>query len=69
MQPALDLEKLIPLLIPIIVLQLGLQIYALVDLSRQPEVRWGSKWVWVLVILLLEIFGPIIYFLFARKEE
>jgi len=65
----LDLSKLIPLLVPIIILQLGLQIYALVDLSRQPRVRWGSKWIWVAIIIVLEILGPVVYFLFARKEE
>jgi len=65
----LDLSKLIPLLVPILILQLGLQIYALVDLSRQSRVRWGSKWIWVAIIIVLEILGPVVYFLFARKEE
>lgn len=69
MEPAFNFTKLLPLLIPILLLQLGLQIYALVDLSRQPKVRGGSKWIWVLVIIFLEIFGPIVYFLFGRKEE
>jgi hypothetical protein len=69
MEPAFNFAKLIPLIIPIILLQIGLQIYALIDLSRQPKVRGGNKWIWVAVILLLEIFGPIIYFLFAKKDE
>lgn len=60
--------KFIPLLIPILLLQIGLQIYALVDLYRQPKVR-GNKWIWVAIIILLEIFGPILYFFVGRKEE
>lgn len=68
MENAVDLSKLIPLLIPIILLQIALLIAALVDLIRQPQTR-GPKWAWALVIVLVNIFGPIIYFLFGRKEE
>lgn len=68
MESTFDFAKIIPLLIPILLLQLGLLIAAIIDLVRQPKVR-GPKWVWVLVIVFVNIFGPIIYFLFGRKEE
>jgi hypothetical protein len=65
-----DITKLLPLLIPIIIIQLGLQIYALVDLIRQSDAQIkGPKWLWVAIILLGEIVGPILYFILARKEE
>ena len=64
----LELSKLLPLLIPVLIIQIGLQIYALVDLSRQIETR-GPKWLWVIVILALEILGPFIYFFYGRKQE
>ena len=65
-----DLSKLIPLLIPVLIIQLGMQIYALYDLYRQPAERIkGSKWLWVLIIVLGEVLGPIIYLILARKEE
>ena len=63
-----DLAKLIPLLIPILLIQLALMIAAFVDLIRQPKTR-GPKWVCVLIILFGEILGPIIDFIFGRKEE
>ena len=64
-----DFAKLIPLLIPIILIQLGFQIAALVNLYRQPaDIIKGSKWLWAAVILLGEIIGPIVYFVLARKE-
>jgi hypothetical protein len=68
MESTFTLSKLIPLLIPILIIQIGLQIYALVDLGRQPTVR-GSKALWVVIIVLGEILGPIIYFIFAKREE
>ncbi len=68
MEKGFDFARLIPLLIPILLLQLGLLIAAIIDLARQPKVR-GPKWAWALVIIFVNIFGPIIYFLFGRKEE
>lgn len=67
----MDISKLmqyIPLLIPFLLIELGLMITALVDLVRRPQTR-GPKWVWVLVIVLVNFIGPIIYFIAGRKEE
>lgn len=63
-----NFQKLIPLLIPILILELGLIIAALVDLSRREHTR-GPKWMWVLIILFVSTFGPIIYFLAGRDRE
>ncbi len=62
------LQQFIPLLIPIVVIELGLMIAALVDVIRRPRVR-GPKWVWILVVVLVNFIGPIVYFIFGRKEE
>lgn len=61
------LRPYIPLLIPLLIIQLGLIIVALVDLWRRPKTK-GPKWVWVLVILLVNYVGPIIYFVVGRDE-
>jgi hypothetical protein len=67
---SIDFAKLIPLLIPIILLQVGLQIAALVNLYHQPASNIkGSKWLWVAIIILGEIIGPVVYFLLARRES
>ena len=57
----------LPLLIPIILIQLTLVVFALADLLRREHTR-GPKWVWVLVILFVNMIGPIIYFLVGRDE-
>jgi hypothetical protein len=59
--------KYLPLLIPLIVLQLGLQIWALVDLARR-EATNGPKWLWALIIIIGELLGPVVYFIAGRKE-
>jgi hypothetical protein len=62
-----QISDYIPLLIPIILIQLGLMIAALVDLIRRPKVN-GPKWMWVMIILIVNFIGPIIYFVVGREE-
>ena len=61
------LKQWLPLLIPVIILEFGLMIAALIDLIRREKTK-GPKWVWILVIVLVNLFGPIIYFLVGREE-
>lgn len=62
-------QENILLLAPLIILQLILFIAGLVDLVRRDsqQVRWGIRWPWV-IILLINIIGPLIYFVFGRKD-
>jgi hypothetical protein len=60
-------RSLIPLLIPILILELGLIIFALRDLSRRERVN-GPKWMWVVIIVLLQLIGPILYFTVGRRD-
>lgn len=62
------IQQLLPLLIPIIILELALMIFALVDLIRREKTR-GPKWLWVIIIVLFNLIGPIIYFIVGREEE
>jgi hypothetical protein len=61
-------QGVLPFLIPILIVQFVLLAVALYDLVKQPAVR-GPKWVWAIVIVFVNIIGPILYFLVARKEE
>jgi hypothetical protein len=51
----------------LIVAQTALLLYALVDLARRKEVNGGRKWVWLLIILLMNLVGPIIYLAVGRN--
>jgi hypothetical protein len=62
-------QEVLPFLIPLIALQLVLVAFALYDLTRPwRRVRGGKKLVWALVIVLGELLGPLVYFLFGREE-
>jgi hypothetical protein len=62
------LRELLPLLIPLLLLQLALMAFALVDLFRRQRLR-GPRWAWVLIIIFVNMLGPILYFLLAREDE
>lgn len=57
-----------PLFIPIVLIELALKLFALVDLLRREQVAGGKKWIWVLVILAVNLLGSVIYLVFGRKE-
>jgi hypothetical protein len=59
---------MLPLLIPAFIIQLALMVIALVDVVRRERVRGGNKVVWILVIVIINFIGPIIYLLFGRQE-
>jgi len=61
------LKQWLPLLIPVIILELGLMVAALIDLIKREKTK-GPKWVWILVIVFVNLFGPIVYFLVGREE-
>ena len=57
-------------LIPILVIQFGLLVWALYDLTRPArKVKGDSKVVWALIIIFVSFVGPILYFLVGREES
>lgn len=54
---------------PLIVIEVGLAVAAMIDLIRREKVTGGNKILWGAIILLIGIIGPIVYFIFGRKES
>ena len=57
------------LLLPVIILEFVLAITALIYVIKHPNYRFGNKFIWILVVLFIQIIGPIFYFIFGRGEE
>ena len=57
-------------IIPLVVIDLAMVIYSIVDLFKADRrVKGGNKLVWLLVILLVSTFGWLAYLLFGREEN
>lgn len=54
---------------PIVIIDLILVVAALIDMFRRGPGRLrGPIWIWLLVVLLIGTLGPIIYFIFGRRD-
>lgn len=58
-----------PFLIPLIIAKLVLAITALVHVLRHPNYRFGTKVLWIPVVLLVQFIGPALYFALGRGDD
>jgi len=56
-------------LLALALVQVPLQIFALVDLLRRPAGFGGRKWLWALIIVLAGLIGAIAYLVRGRRVE
>jgi ABC-2 type transport system ATP-binding protein len=67
---SIDPATITLVLIPILILELGLMLYAVYDLFQEDRrVRGDSKIMWALIIFFVSIFGPLIYFFIGRDDS
>jgi len=63
------LKEYLPFLIPLVIAQVTLAIIALVHVLKHPHYRFGNKIMWIIIVCLVQIIGPIVYFVLGRGEE
>ena len=60
---------MLPILIPLILAELALVIFCLVDLLRpERRVRGGNKFLWAVIILFIGTLGPLAYLFWGRED-
>ena len=64
-----QLTDYLPILIPVIILELVLMITALIHVLRHPHYRFGNKVLWIIIVVFIQIIGPIVYFAFGRGDD
>lgn len=64
------IKDILPLIIPILLIQWSLMVFALVKLFKsEVEPRFIPRWAWALVIAFVNLIGPILYLIIGRQEE
>ncbi|MWC30685.1 PLD nuclease N-terminal domain-containing protein [Paenibacillus sp. MMS18-CY102] len=65
---AMSNAELIKILAPLLVIQAILMVIAIVMLVRAHSTR-GPKWLWALIIIFINIVGPVLFFVIGRKNQ
>lgn len=64
-----ELKEYLPLVLPLLAIQIILGVTSLVHVLKHPNYKFGNKIIWSLVVMFINIIGPTIYFMFGRAEE
>lgn len=64
----IDIMAFLPIILPVIAVGVLLVSIALIDLYRHRNTR-KNVLVWALIILFVNILGPILYFVIGRKDS
>jgi hypothetical protein len=64
-----NIMDLLPFLIPLVLVELGLLIAALVHILRHRTYRVGNRALWLVISIVLGIIGPVLYFVIGKGDE
>ena len=64
----IDIMAFLPIVLPIIAVGALLVFIALIDLYRHRKTR-KNVLVWTLIIIFVNVLGPILYFVIGRKDS
>lgn len=64
-----EFVEYLPFILPVMVIEFILLVTALVHVLKHPNYKFGNRAVWVLIVVFIQVFGPILYFVFGRGEE
>ena len=62
------LVSMLPLLIPLAVIQIGLMVAALIHILKHDHYKTGNRLMWILICVCINTIGPILYFVIGRGE-
>lgn len=63
----INVRELLPFLIPLIIFQLLLMISALAMIVKQRRFKYLNRTAWVVIVVVFNIIGPVLYFVLERK--
>ena len=66
----MNLNDMLPFLVPLIVLQAILLIVSLRHIFTHDRYKRGNRTLWVIIVIVgLELWGPILYFLLGKEDN
>lgn len=63
----LTLQNLL-IISPIIIIQLSLALFCIIKIFKEGVANL-NKWIWVLIVLFISLFGPVIFLTVGRRRD
>lgn len=63
------LFEVLSLLIPVLLIDIALAAAAVRHILRHSHYHFGNRVMWIVIVVILLLFGPIIYFIFGKGEN
>ncbi|MEY8265485.1 PLDc N-terminal domain-containing protein [Lachnospiraceae bacterium 64-25] len=63
------LFEILPFLVPVLLVDIALAVAAVRHILRHPRYRFGNRTIWLVIVVVILLFGPIIYFVFGKGEN
>lgn len=63
----LNFSQIIMMLLPLLIIELCLIIFALYRLTKD-NVKFLPKWAWALIIVFFNLIGPIVFLVIGREK-
>jgi hypothetical protein len=67
--PLDTLAKFLPFLIPIVIIEIGLAIFAAIHVWNHPHYKFFNRTIWMVIVIVFQIIGPIFYFTLGRAND
>lgn len=64
----MNINEFLPIIIPLVIIQICLQIYSVYHILKHPNYKYGNKVLWILIVCLCQYFGVIAYFMLGKGE-
>lgn len=64
----IEFKEYLPILLPLIALQLGLQIATIVHALKHDKFNKGNRVLWI-VLSFVQFIGPVLYFTIGKSNE
>lgn len=62
------LMEMLPFLIPLVIVQYGLLGYAVYHILSHENYKRGNRTMWLIIAIVVNFVGPILYFLLGKEE-
>lgn len=64
-----QIQEFLPIIIPITILEVGLMLYALIHILKHNQYKVGNRILWIILVVLFQIIGPILYLTIGKEDE